>query len=112
MALALLRSNLRPYEVSTVLMNRVYRGLCSTCSNSVICTYARETGRPVTGCEEFEGYTMTRPISCGGFLSPLARSWVRPEEEVYSGAAGLCGTCAARATCTGEPTQSTCSNYR
>jgi hypothetical protein len=32
----------------------IYRGLCSTCRNDPTCTYPRNSGRPVTQCEEIE----------------------------------------------------------
>ncbi|MBZ5498355.1 MAG: hypothetical protein LAP85_18295 [Acidobacteriia bacterium] len=95
-----------------MFVSRIYRGLCATCGNTVICTYAKEADQPVTACEEFDGYAMTRPIACGGYLSPLAKSWVRSEEECYSGEDGLCGTCGARRSCAGEPGKSSCADYR
>lgn len=99
-------------EASNMFVSWIFKGLCSTCSNSTTCTYGREAGRPVTECLEFDGFPMSRPIALGGHLSPLARSWVRPAEESYSGAPGLCGTCNARTACSPEPDKSACTDYR
>ena len=65
-----------------------YRGLCTTCKHRETCQYARDPGRCIMHCDEFEGET--------ALLS--AKTEAPPDiirKRVYNGNApmGLCRTC-------------------
>ncbi len=84
-------------------------GVCAACGKSLVCTYSKDKGRPVTSCEDFDGYEMSGPAS--GVISPLAHSWIVSEEETFSGGDGLCGTCRNQSECR-QTDKTDCSNYR
>ncbi len=77
-----------------------YRGLCTTCKHRETCQYAREPGRCIMHCDEFEGETA---LLSTGSMSELveglsAKTEVPPDiirKRAYNGNApmGLCRTC-------------------
>jgi hypothetical protein len=80
----------------------VHRSLCSTCRNEPTCTYPRNSGRPVTQCEEFDGELTAPRNPTDSSDPPSDRSELRSTwEEKYSNKyVGLCLICDNRETCT------------
>jgi hypothetical protein len=92
-----------PYEeVSAMARISMHGGLCSTCRNGPTCTYPRNSGRPVTQCEEFDG-ELAAPRNPTDRDDPPSDSLDlrSPSEEKYSSKyGGLCKICDNREICT------------
>ena len=95
----------RKIEVSgTISEKREYHGLCSSCSNTVTCTYPRDPGRSVVQCDEFEG-SLKSPFKTTGtpfFMADLPSPSQRISHfrgKTQNGNKGLCRLCEARSTC-------------
>ena len=81
---------------------RPQQGLCVTCKHEPTCTYRRDSGQPILGCDEYEAYAGTPRRATGRNFAPPARSPVlSATEEKYAGKyLGLCKSCENRGTCT------------
>jgi len=75
-----------------------YSGLCSSCKNAPNCTYPRSAGRPITQCEEFEGFQCR---SAGNSTENISQSFagVKAEERNQDKNLGLCRNCENLSSC-------------
>ena len=77
-----------------MLMTSMSHGVCAACTHGGECVMEEEADSMILQCEQFE---MAFPEA----VSPPARPYVRTRDEYESnGYAGICSTCAHRATCT------------
>lgn len=77
-----------------------FSGLCSNCSNASNCTFPRNSGRPISQCEEFDGLRDRKPNNPGKTNRPSNPfSELKPEEKNPGKDLGLCRNCENRDTC-------------
>lgn len=91
----LVKNKTSPRDSSNLTRSR-YGGLCSTCKNSLECTYPRDPKRPVLQCEEFEGVTKVSEKPSKTKITLVKEAKFNAEEELK----GLCKLCEKRLTCT------------
>lgn len=78
---------------------RSIEGLCRTCSKAEMCTFPRDSSRPVWSCDEFDGSNLAPTHPPARDLAAAGLRTVAEELGDATDLKGLCRECANRFTC-------------